>query len=165
MATNVVKRAEGMPDGQVAETWRLSSLAGAGWVVNAATVSSNATAVSYVAFKSLVNGTFVVNAAGTAAIVGSLATGATGAFLWYLTAGGTISSTVALGVTIGGIAFPVLPASQVALAITIIACTAATAFNGGFNSLADTSYAATHTSFTGPSCLAMSTEYFTVVPG
>lgn len=163
--TSTVKRGEGLPDGQVQETWRLSQLTAAGWVISSATVSSNATAVSFLATPAIINGVMQILAAGTNAIVGTLSSGTTSAYVWTLSVGGTVSNAVALSPSTLGLAvWPSIPASQVVLAITKISATA-TNFNGGTNSLADTSYTVSHFSFTGPSCIAMSTELFTLAPG
>jgi hypothetical protein len=163
--TATVKRGEGLPDGQLQETWRLATLTNSGWVMNSAAVSSNATTVSYVTTYAIINGQIQQLAAATVAITGTLSSSTTSAFVWTLSVGGTVSNAIALSPgTLKNIAWPAIPASQAVLAITIVAATA-TNFNGGTNSLADASYTVSHFSFTGPTAIAMSTELFTIVPG
>jgi hypothetical protein len=161
----IVRRATAMPDSDQAENNRLTQQVAVGWTINNPTIRANATFVTFSSCYVVVNGVItLIASAATGAFVGTLATSTTGAFIHTIAAGGTISSIVCSGTTLAAIAFPTIPVSQLALGMTIIACTA-TGFNGGTNSVADTSYTVTHLNFLGPANIACTTESWTNVPG
>ena len=163
--TNTVRRGTFLPDSTDAENFKLTQLLAAGWVINSASLASNATTVSYGSHAMIVNGVLQILATNTLAIAGTLTASTTGAFVFLRSVGGTASNIVLAGAaSVGAIAMGTIPASQIAFGMTIVACTA-TAFNGGTNSLADSSYTVSHYNFTGPTALVMSTELWTNIPG
>lgn len=166
--TNAVRRGTGMPGSDVAETNTIAAAAARGWVLSAFG-GANATQVSNTAIAVFINGTLqrIVASGGTAnALAGTVATNATGAYVITYAIGGTLSNALYAGATgedVSDIAIT-LPASQLGLAMILVAATA-TAFNGGTNSLADGAYTVSVYNFTGPVGLAIATENFTTVPG
>src|SRR5947208_5319246 len=140
--TNVSRRATTLADSDNAEQNKIGQLLVAGWVINSPTMASNATTVSYGSHAMIVNGVLQIFATNTLAVVGTIAATSTGIFIYTRSVAGTASAVLvaaATGASIGTIAFPTIPASQVVFGMTIVACTA-TAFNGATNSFADAAY-------------------------
>jgi len=179
--TNKQQFGDAMPQSGTLEAQAIASLVARGWVLSTPTLGANATQVSSVAYKAIVNGRILdVAASGGTALwvtgIGSIATGVTGAFVVTITVSGTHKGYVAtVGTTLQAIGLPsaaapglpggTIPSSELPIGIIVVACTAATAFNGGTNSLADTSYTVTAISIVGPGGIVLGTENFTIVPG
>lgn len=163
--TEAVKRGTGMPDADVKHNTDLMQKACAGWVVSSVGLGSNATTVSYGTACVIVNGVMNLLTTSTFALSGTLAASTTGAYVYMCGQSGTLRSVVCTGTTLAAIAFAAASANtEVPIGFTRISCTA-TAFNGGTNSLADSSYVVSHYNLVGPTGLAISTELYTVVPG
>lgn len=182
MALTTAQRfGDAMPQSGNIEAQRIAALTARGWVLSTPTLGANATQVSSIAYKTLVNGVLLdIAASGGTALwvtgIGSIATGATGLFVVTVTVSGTHKGYVAtVGTTLNAIGMPTvaapslpsatIPATEIPIGFIVVACTAATAFNGGTNSLADASYTVTAISHLGPSALTLATENFTIVPG
>lgn len=164
--TTAVRRGTGMPDSDTKEHFDIAKKLISGWVVNSPAIGSNATAASYGTFMAIVNGVMNVITTNTIAMTGTLAASTTGAFIYFIGQGGTIRTAVS---TAGTTLAAIVPAqasayTEIPFAMTKVACTA-TAFNGGTNSLADTSYTVSHYNFTGPTGIAIATELYSLVPG
>lgn len=165
--TVISRRGTALPDSDQSENNKLTALVARGWVLSAFG-AANATQVSNTAIAVFVNGTLnrIVASSGTAnAFTGTVATNTTGAYITTVAEGGTLANFFASGVaSLGVIAYPTIPASQIALQIILVAATA-TGFNGGTNSLADGAYTVSLYNFTGPAGIAFTTENWTNVPG
>lgn len=164
--TTTVTRGTGMPGSDVKESQRLTAKIASGWLVSSVTVSANATAASFIAANMFINGRLYALTAGTVAMTGTLAASTTGAFIVAAANATAVRTFVCAGAaSVGAIAFAETSSnSELPLGMIVIACTA-TAFNGGTNSLADSSYAVSFINFTGPTGLAIATEHFSTVPG
>lgn len=179
--TTATRFGDGLPQSGTLEAERVASLTARGWVISSATLGANATQVSNAAYDVIVNGVMLAVAAslGTALWVtgiGTIATGVTGAFVVTVTVSGTHKAYLCpSGTTLNAIALPTastpgapnqtVSMTEVPLGIIVIACSAGTAFNGGVNSLADSSYTVTSKNVTGPTGLVLGTEAFSIVPG
>lgn len=165
-STTAVKRATGLPESDQAENNRLMSKICSGWVCNSIGLGSNATAFSYGSAVVIVNGIMQVIATNTQAITGTIAASTTGAYVVFCGQAGTLRTAVhTAGSTVAAIALAQASAnSELAVGIIKVACTA-TAFNGGTNSLADTSYTVTHINLVGPTGIAVATQLYSQVPG
>lgn len=163
--TTVSRRATALGDSDNAEQNKIGQLIAAGWVINSPTMAANATTVSYGSHAMIVNGVLQILATNTLAVTGTVVTNTTGAYIYARAVGGTAVAYFAAGqASVGAIVWPTIPASQLVFGMTVVAVTA-TAFNGATNSFADAAYTVSHYNFTGPACLAMSTELWTNVPG
>jgi hypothetical protein len=164
--TSAVKRGTGMPGSDQLENTDVLRKLTAGWIVGTPAIGSNATAASYGTFIAVVNGVMNVVTTNTIAMTGTIAASTTGAYVYFIAQAGTIRTAVhTAGTTVAAIVLAQASAnSEIPFAITKVACTA-TAFNGGTNSLADSSYTVTHMNLTGPTGIAISTQLYTVVPG
>lgn len=180
--TNTQTFGTALPQSDIAENTRLTALTARGWVLSTATFAANATQASNAAYVADVNGLIqrVAASNGTGLWVtgmGTIATGATGAFVITLTVSGTHKAYLCAGASLAAVAkptsagpyfsasAPTIPATELPVGLAIITATAGTAFNAGTNSLADGSYTATLISFVGPSGMFLSTENLTVSPG
>lgn len=164
--TSAVKRSTGMPDSDTVENTTILRKATAGWIVGSPGLGSNATFASYGSFWAIVNGVINVVATSTITLTGTIAASTTGAYTYFIGQAGTIRAAVnTAGTTVGAIVLAQASANtEIPFGITKVASTA-TAFNGGTNSLADSSYTVSHMNLLGPTGLALSTELYTVVPG
>lgn len=164
--TSISRRGTAMPESDSNENTALARKFISGWIVNSAAIGSNATAASYGTFIAIVNGVMNVITTNTIAMTGTIAASTTGAYTYFIGQAGTIRTAVnTAGTTVAAIALAQASAyTEIPFAITKVACTA-TAFNGGTNSLADSSYTVTHMNLLGPTGIAIATELYALVPG
>jgi hypothetical protein len=163
----IVRRGTALPDSDQAECNKQVQAVSRAWVLSAFG-AANATQISNTAIAIFINGSLnrIVASAGTAnAIVGTVTTNTTAAYVITYSEGGTLSNVMtATFTTLTGYTAPTIPATQTPLAIILVAATA-TAFNGGTNSFGDAAYTVSLYNFVGPAGIALSTENFSTVPG
>ena len=158
------RRFTGMPQSDMVEVINeVNQIAGTWVASNGGTgnFSLNATQASNIAFIAAINGTLqrIVASGGTAnAIVGTVTTNTTAAYVITLSEGGTLSNIMsATFTTLTGFTAPSVPVSNAILDI-ILVCATATAFNGGTNSFGDAAYTVSNYNAAFLSGICLTTE-------